>query len=63
MDKRALIGRRIVAVHLRPFSDGRGGTAYDPVLVLDDGSRVSFDAQPTEDGDYGITFRHQPPQT
>lgn len=49
-----LLGRRIVAVNLRPFADGRGGRAFDPLLVLDDGSTLSFGAMETDVGCYGV---------
>ena len=51
-----LVGRRIIAVDARPFSDGRGGTVYDPELTLDDGSRVSFGVLETEGDQYGIAL-------
>lgn len=35
-----------------PPSGGR--ITYNPVLILDDGTRVSFDTHETEIGEYGI---------
>jgi len=54
--QKRLIGRRIVAVDLYPFADGRGGTATQPVLHLDNGRRVWFTVQETEVGEYGVAF-------
>lgn len=55
-----LVGRTIVGVRLRPFTDGRGGKATNPELVLDDGTTIDFDTQETET-DYGIAIRVWPP--
>jgi hypothetical protein len=52
--KTDLIGRRIVAVDFRPFDNGRGETADDPILTLDDGSKLCFIVQETEVGEYGV---------
>lgn len=49
-----LEGRRIVAVELHAFDDDRGGTAYNPVFLLDNGARVTFHAQETDTGAYGV---------
>lgn len=56
-----LVGRTIVAADLRPFSDGRGGKAYRPVLTLDNGATVEFTVQETDaHGDLdGLPF-HDP---
>lgn len=51
---RLLVGRTIVAADLRPFSDGRGGKAYRPVFTLDNGARLTMEAQETDVGDYGV---------
>lgn len=51
-----LVGRMIVGVKLHPFPDGRGGTAYDPVLMLDDGRDLSFVVNETEFPKYGIAM-------
>lgn len=50
-----LVGRTIIGVRLRPFTDGRGGKATNPELVLDDGTTVDFDTQETE-------LRHRDPR-
>jgi hypothetical protein len=61
---RSLVGRTIVEVRPQPFDNGIGGWAYAPVLILDDGSRVIFSVQETQDpetagpGDYGVTLLH-----
>lgn len=51
-----LIGKRIQDIDLRPFDDGRGGSAYDPVIILGDGTRIVFHVQETEVGQYGVEF-------
>lgn len=56
--RRQLIGRTIVNVEMRPFpkGDGRTGVTYDPVLTLDNGRRLYFKVEETENGIqiYGI---------
>lgn len=52
---RYLVGRTIARVEMRPFSDGRGGVTFDPLLVLDDGSAIYFMADETESSRYGVT--------
>lgn len=49
-----LRGRRIVKVLLRPFNDELRGTATDPLIVLDDGTTLSFLTQETDVGEYGV---------
>jgi len=63
---RYLVGRKIVAVEMKPFDTGHVGMgamaiSNDPVLVLDDGSRISFRVDETESGsECGISvFRHR----
>lgn len=53
---RDLVGRRIVAVEWNRFPRGRGrtGRTADPVLLLDNGARISFSVSETEDAGYGI---------
>jgi hypothetical protein len=58
--KRHLVGRRIMAVDFRPFDDGRGGTAHNPVLTLDNGRRVTFTTEETEVGEYGTLISISP---
>jgi len=55
---RDLIGRRIVGVewnrfHVRPETDKRF-TTTDPVLILDNGARLSFVVAETESQEYGV---------
>jgi hypothetical protein len=52
--RKDLIGRKIVAVNLRSFPDGKGGTATDPLLTLDNGRRIWFVVDETEVGEYGV---------
>ena len=51
-----LIGRRIVSIDPRPFSNGRGpnGETTDPVITLDDGQRMFFFVEETEGGPFGV---------
>jgi len=55
---RSLKGRTIVKVELRPFSNGRGGNAYDPKITLDDGSYLVFGVEETESLKYGVEPFH-----
>lgn len=54
--KRDIVGRKIVAVDWRPFETGRTERekTTDPVLVLDNGTRLTFVVMETEVGEYGI---------
>lgn len=54
VSERQLVGRRIIKFSPCPFSDGRGGTAHDPVITLDDGSRLTFIVEETDTGEYGV---------
>ena len=49
-----LIGRTITAVDFRPFPNGAGVTAHDPILTLDNGRKLYFITEETETGDYGV---------
>lgn len=60
--RQALLGRRIVRVGLRSFSDGRGSLAHNPVLYLDNGSCVTFSVEETEHGYYGVQIDVSPPR-
>lgn len=51
-----LRGRRIENIRLRPFSDGKGERAYDPEIILDNGSAIRFVVQETESGEYGVAL-------
>jgi hypothetical protein len=57
--ERFLVGRKIVAVELNRFDSGHKGSrrwTFDPVFVLDDGSRITFNVDETDYGcDYGIS--------
>jgi hypothetical protein len=59
-----LVGLTIVAVDLRPFDANMNSStnrprAFNPILTLSDGSRVTFLVQETEVGDYGVEiWRH-----
>ena len=55
--KRALVGRAIIDADFRPFKNGRGGTAHDPVLTLDNGRRLSMTAEETDVGEYGVSLQ------
>jgi len=62
-----LVGRTIVRVEPNAFltdnagSNARNGWTCDPVLVLDDGSRVFFVVDETETGEYGLTVARSKP--
>lgn len=49
-----LRGRKVKRALLNPHSDGRGGVAYDPAIVFEDGTLVRFVVQETDTGEYGI---------
>ncbi len=61
---RLLVGRRIVGFELRTFSDGDGvleATHHDPIILLDNGARVTFMVTETDSGDaYGIDPQYHP---
>jgi len=57
---RLLIGRKIVAFDLRPFDDGRNGTAHSPIFTLDNGATITFTTEETDIGDYGVFPRYFP---
>lgn len=54
-NKKHLIGRTIVDVDFRPFPDGQGRTAHNPILTLDNGRKVWFVTEETDVGEYGVT--------
>jgi hypothetical protein len=58
--KRTLVGRTIVGFEQRPFSNGRGGYATNPVIRLDDGTELTFDTEETERLVYGTRIRRRP---
>ena len=57
---RAMVGRTIVDVDLHPFDPENAGQvdgdeyAYNPVVTLDDGTRLFFVVQESEIGEYGV---------
>lgn len=57
---RLLVGRKIVAVNLRPFRDETVDgklikVSYEPVFTLDNGARVTFIVDEIDCGDgYGV---------
>lgn len=54
-----LVGRTIVSVDLRPFTDADGRARHAPVFHLDDGSRVYFQVEESTDVDYGVRAVHE----
>lgn len=59
---RLTVGQKIVAFELNPFPDGRGGTAYNPVITLGNGAQIKFEVTETEDAvEYGVTPRYVKP--
>lgn len=59
--KQALCGRIIVNVAFNRYDDGRGSTATDPVVVLNDGSQMKFLSIDTET-DCGVRILVVPPE-
>lgn len=53
LNPRWIVGKRILAVEMNPSDDGRGGTAYSPVIRLEGGAKLRFVTQETETGEYG----------
>jgi hypothetical protein len=54
--RKQLIGRTITGVEFRPFDNGSGGTAHNPVLILDNGRRLLFMTEETDTGEYGTSI-------
>ena len=52
--KRQLVGRKILDFRRCQFADGRGGIAYDPEIILDNGTAIRFVVQETDVGEYGV---------
>jgi hypothetical protein len=51
-------GKRIVRVDTNPFPDGRGGTAHEPRITLDDGSVLFFMVEETDTAEpYGVDIK------
>lgn len=59
---RLLTGRRIVGFDSNPWDDGRGGTAHSPRMVLDNGARLTFLTEETDQGEFGTCVLYHPPQ-
>lgn len=57
---RRLRGKTVARALLRPFDDGRGGRAYDPIVSFTDGSALRFVVQETEGGEYGVQLVYMP---
>lgn len=55
-----LVGRRIVGFRHNPWSDGRGGTAHNPVIELDNGAVLTFTVEETDCGEYGVCCSYTP---
>jgi hypothetical protein len=49
--QRALVGRKIIAYDPGAYDNQRGGTAWAPTLLLDDGTELSFRVDETDCGD------------
>ncbi len=54
--RKNVIGKKIVKLRLNRFSTRVAGNpySYDPVFVLEDGTRIAFVVAETETGEYGI---------
>ncbi len=48
-----LKGKTVKEVKLFPFSDGKGGYAYSPMIIFTDGTYITFTTQETESLEYG----------
>jgi hypothetical protein len=53
--KDELTGQVVKSVYFRPFPDGRGGYAHNPIITFEDGTELTFFTQETEDI-YGTSF-------
>jgi hypothetical protein len=54
--RKHLIERKIIDILFRPFPNGRNGIAQNPIIILDNGQRLSFVVEETEVGEYGISL-------
>lgn len=50
-----IAGTKIQKIELNEFDDGRGDTAYNPVIHLEDGTSILFTVTETEIGEYGVS--------
>jgi hypothetical protein len=57
--ERALVGKTIVGLKQRPFRNGRGGYATNPVIRLSDGTELTFQVEETEQLEYGVRIRRR----
>jgi len=57
---RDLVGRTITAVNLNRFATGRSHNpfSFEPVIHLDDGTRLAFFVVETDVGRYGVEIVH-----
>ena len=55
---RRIVGQRVVAVRLNKFGKTTSGdTAVDPVIVLENGVKLFFSTQETEELEYGTQIQ------
>lgn len=47
-------GKVIDRVDWRPFDDGRGSVAHNPIIIFTDGSALQFVVEETDVGEYGV---------
>lgn len=59
--KAKFVGKSIIDYRARPFRDGHGRGSDDPVIVLNDGSYLTFGVEETE-REYGVKVYHLPAQ-
>jgi len=52
-------GKTIKSVKMNAFNDGRMGEAFAPVITFEDGSKLLFLVQETED-EYGVNLIYTP---
>jgi hypothetical protein len=61
LQPRWIIGRTITNVMMNPRPNGRGGTAYSPVITLDNNAKLYFQVDETEDLEYSTNIQYAPP--
>lgn len=54
VSEKHLIGRMIVGFEPNTFDNGYGQLAHDPIIHLDDGSRLVFVVEETDRNCYGV---------
>lgn len=57
-----IVGKRVAAVEMRPFDDGKGGKAHAPIIRFADGSFIEFTTEETEVGEYGTSIDYRKPR-